>query len=133
MGLKHVVITSVNRDELSDGGGDLAETIIRTREVCPNMSVEVLIPDFEGNRPGAADGDRCKAAHHQPQPGDGPSYVSGGASGAKLTVRWNCCGGEGPGWRRQDRDHGGIGERDEEVRPDERSARTATEKARATF
>ncbi|MGH7244230.1 MAG: lipoyl synthase [Phycisphaerales bacterium] len=52
MGLKHVVITSVNRDELSDGGAGIwAETIIRTRESCPSMSVEVLIPDFEGNWP----------------------------------------------------------------------------------
>ncbi|MCC6661357.1 MAG: lipoyl synthase [Phycisphaerales bacterium] len=50
MGLRHVVITSVNRDELSDGGAAVwAETIIRTREACPSMSVEVLIPDFEGN------------------------------------------------------------------------------------
>jgi lipoic acid synthetase len=52
MGLKHVVITSVNRDELSDGGSAIwAETILRTREACPRMSVEVLIPDFEGNWP----------------------------------------------------------------------------------
>lgn len=52
MGLKHVVITSVNRDELADGGAGIwAETIIRTREACPSMSVEVLIPDFEGNWP----------------------------------------------------------------------------------
>ena len=50
MGLKHVVITSVNRDELSDGGAGIwAETIIRTRDACPSMSVEVLIPDFEGD------------------------------------------------------------------------------------
>lgn len=50
MGLRHVVITSVNRDELPDGGAGIwAETIIRTREACPEMSVEVLIPDFEGN------------------------------------------------------------------------------------
>jgi len=50
MGLKHVVITSVNRDELPDGGAGLwAETIIRTKEACPMMSIEVLIPDFEGN------------------------------------------------------------------------------------
>jgi lipoyl synthase len=49
MGLKHVVITSVNRDELADGGaGVWAETILRTREACPEMSIEVLIPDFEG-------------------------------------------------------------------------------------
>ena len=52
MGLKHVVITSVNRDELSDGGAGIwAETIVRTRDACPEMSVEVLIPDFEGNWP----------------------------------------------------------------------------------
>ncbi len=50
MGLRHVVITSVNRDELPDGGAGIwAETIIRVREACPAMSVEVLIPDFEGN------------------------------------------------------------------------------------
>ncbi len=49
-GLKHIVITSVNRDELPDGGAGIwAETIIRTREACPGMSIEVLIPDFEGN------------------------------------------------------------------------------------
>jgi lipoic acid synthetase len=48
--LKHIVITSVNRDELSDGGAGIwAETIVRTRDACPGMSIEVLIPDFEGN------------------------------------------------------------------------------------
>ncbi|MCC6972002.1 MAG: lipoyl synthase [Phycisphaerales bacterium] len=48
--LKHIVITSVNRDELSDGGAGIwAETIIRTKEACPGLSIEVLIPDFEGN------------------------------------------------------------------------------------
>lgn len=48
--LKHIVITSVNRDELADGGAAIwAETIVRVREACPGMSVEVLIPDFEGN------------------------------------------------------------------------------------
>jgi lipoic acid synthetase len=50
MGLRHVVITSVNRDELPDGGAGIwAETIIRSKEACPEMSIEVLIPDFEGN------------------------------------------------------------------------------------
>ena len=49
-GLKHIVITSVNRDELTDGGAAVwAETIERSREACPTMSIEVLIPDFEGN------------------------------------------------------------------------------------
>jgi lipoic acid synthetase len=50
MGLRHVVITSVNRDELPDGGAAIwAETILRARDACPDMSVEVLIPDFEGH------------------------------------------------------------------------------------
>ncbi len=49
--MKHIVITSVNRDELSDGGASLwAETIERTRVLCPDLSIEVLIPDFEGNQ-----------------------------------------------------------------------------------
>jgi lipoic acid synthetase len=49
-GLKHIVITSVNRDELPDGGASIwAETIQRTRDACPGLSIEVLIPDFEGN------------------------------------------------------------------------------------
>lgn len=48
--LKHIVITSVNRDELKDGGAAIwAETITRSRELCPDMSIEVLIPDFQGD------------------------------------------------------------------------------------
>lgn len=50
MGLKHIVITSVNRDELSDGGAAIwAETIRAIRLESPGTSIEVLIPDFEGN------------------------------------------------------------------------------------
>ena len=49
LGLKHIVITSVDRDDLSDGGaGHFAETICRVKERCPNTQVEVLIPDFRG-------------------------------------------------------------------------------------
>ncbi|MBL8758145.1 MAG: lipoyl synthase [Phycisphaerae bacterium] len=50
MGLRHVVITSVNRDELPDGGAGIwAETILRTRDACPGMTIEVLTPDFLGD------------------------------------------------------------------------------------
>ena len=50
MGLGHVVITSVNRDELPDGGAAIwAETIRECHRQAPGTSVEVLIPDFEGN------------------------------------------------------------------------------------
>lgn len=49
MKLKYVVITSVNRDELKDGGAAIwAETIRQTHAMCPDTSVEVLIPDFCG-------------------------------------------------------------------------------------
>ena len=48
--LKHVVITSVNRDELSDGGASIfAECIHESRRHSPGCTVEVLIPDLEGN------------------------------------------------------------------------------------
>ncbi len=50
MNLKHCVITSVNRDEMKDGGSSIwAETIRRTRELSPSTTIEVLIPDFKGN------------------------------------------------------------------------------------
>lgn len=50
MDLEHVVITSVNRDELADGGaGIYAETIRRIHDAVPGCSVEVLIPDFKGD------------------------------------------------------------------------------------
>jgi len=49
MGLKNVVVTSVTRDDLEDGGSRMwAETIRCVHEACPGISVEVLIPDFGG-------------------------------------------------------------------------------------
>jgi lipoic acid synthetase len=49
MGLRHAVITSVNRDDLPDGGaGIFAATIRAIRELVPECSVEVLTPDFKG-------------------------------------------------------------------------------------
>ena len=50
MGLSHAVITSVTRDDLADGGANhWAEVIRRVKEVNPNTTVEVLIPDFAGD------------------------------------------------------------------------------------
>jgi lipoic acid synthetase len=49
MGLKHAVITSVARDELTDGGAAIwAATIRAVREENPQTAIEVLIPDFKG-------------------------------------------------------------------------------------
>jgi lipoic acid synthetase len=50
MGLRHAVVTSVNRDELADGGAEMfAETIRWIRKLSPRTTVEVLIPDFKGD------------------------------------------------------------------------------------
>lgn len=49
MGLRHVVLTSVNRDDLPDqGAGHFARTIRALKEAIPGISVEVLTPDFQG-------------------------------------------------------------------------------------
>ena len=50
LGLSHVVVTSVNRDDLPDGGaGQFAATIRAIRQLRPQASVEVLTPDFQGD------------------------------------------------------------------------------------
>ena len=50
LGLKHVVITSVDRDDLADGGAvHYAKVIRAVREKNPNTTIEVLTPDFKGN------------------------------------------------------------------------------------
>jgi lipoic acid synthetase len=53
LGLSHVVITSVDRDDLEDGGGaHIAATIRAIRAACPSITIEVLTPDFL-RKPGA--------------------------------------------------------------------------------
>jgi lipoic acid synthetase len=50
LGLKYAVITSVDRDDLEDGGAHIfAETILQTRKACGDIRIEVLIPDFRGS------------------------------------------------------------------------------------
>jgi lipoic acid synthetase len=49
MNVKHCVVTSVDRDDLVDGGASFwAETIKKIKEVNPNTTIETLIPDFDG-------------------------------------------------------------------------------------
>lgn len=49
MQLKYLVITSVDRDDLADGGaGHFTDCMIRTRELCPDIRFEILTPDFRG-------------------------------------------------------------------------------------
>ena len=49
MGVKHAVITSVNRDELPDKGAEIwYQTVVRTRQLSPSTTIETLIPDVKG-------------------------------------------------------------------------------------
>lgn len=49
MGLRYIVITSVDRDDLRDGGGEhFAKCIQAVRSYCPQTKVEILVPDFRG-------------------------------------------------------------------------------------
>ncbi|MBM4264207.1 MAG: lipoyl synthase [Deltaproteobacteria bacterium] len=50
LGLEHIVVTSVNRDDLPDGGANhFAKTVFWIKSLNPGIRVELLIPDFEGN------------------------------------------------------------------------------------
>ncbi len=51
LGLTHVVVTSVNRDDLPDGGAfHFAQTVHAIKRKCPDAQIEVLVPDFCGDR-----------------------------------------------------------------------------------
>jgi lipoyl synthase len=50
MGVKHAVITSVNRDELKDRGAEVwYQTVVETKKLSPETTIETLIPDTKGN------------------------------------------------------------------------------------
>ena len=50
MGVKHAVITSVNRDELKDRGAEIwYQTVVETKKINPETTIETLIPDVKGN------------------------------------------------------------------------------------
>lgn len=51
LGLKYAVITSVTRDDLHDGGAEhFANCIYEIRKLCPDTKIEILTPDFKGNK-----------------------------------------------------------------------------------
>lgn len=51
LGLKYTVITSVTRDDLPDGGAEhFANCIYEIRKLCPDTKIEILTPDFKGNK-----------------------------------------------------------------------------------
>ena len=93
MGLKHVVVTSVNRDELRDGGATLfAATIRWIRRLNPDCTVEVLTPDFKGSRDALQDGHGRAARRLQPQRRDRAAPLPAACARRRSTsARWTCC------------------------------------------
>ena len=117
MGLRHAVITSVDRDDLPDyGAGIWAATIRQVRAQAPDCQVEVLTPDFRGQEMPLARVHRRAARRLQPQPRGraaalpaGPPRLALGALAARAAQR--------QGARRGRSRH--------EVRPDGRARRDA--------
>ena len=69
LGLEHMVVTSVDRDDLPDGRARIfAETIGAMRATSPGMDIEVLVPDFDGAGRAVADRDRRAPGRARPQP-----------------------------------------------------------------
>ena len=86
MGLKYVVVTSVDRDDLKDGGATIfAGTIEALRQRLVDCQVEVLIPDFRGSDEALEIVLRARPERPEPQPRNCPAPLSGGT--ARIAVR----------------------------------------------
>ena len=87
MGLQYVVITSVDRDDVTDGGAAIfAETIRAVRAARPECRVEVLIPDFQGLEGSAADRARRRPRRPEPQHRDRAAALSSGPARRPLSA-----------------------------------------------
>ncbi len=95
LGLSHVVITSVDRDDLDDGGArHFARTIGAIRAQCPSTTIEILTPDFlrkDGALEQVVGG---QARRVQPQSRNRAVALSDGAAGRALfPFASGCCSG----------------------------------------
>ena len=78
LGLAHIVVTSVDRDDLDDGGaGHFARTIAAIRAAAPDTTIEVLVPDFlqartARSRPSSRRGPTCSTTISKPCRGSMP-------------------------------------------------------------
>ena len=86
MGLKHVVITSVDRDDLADGGAAHFAAVVRAiRAAAPGTTIEILTPGLPAQADGGGrDRDRRQARRLQPQPGDRAAALSRDPPGRAL-------------------------------------------------
>ena len=87
LGLKHAVITSVNRDELPDGGAAIwAATIRQVKALNPDCTVEALIPDFEGMEASLIGSLGGQAGYLGTQHRDSPASVSHSAASGQVSA-----------------------------------------------
>ena len=93
LGLSHVVITSVDRDDLADGGAEHFAQVIRAiRAATPDTTIEVLTPDFLRKDGAAGDRRRGKAGRVQPQSRDRAVEIPDSAARrALLRIPFACC------------------------------------------
>ena len=100
MGLRYAVVTSVNRDDQTDGGAAIfARTIAEIRQRVPDCKVEVLIPDFRGDWAalGTVMAARPDVLNHNME--TVPRLYRRCAKAQCTSARSSCCGGRGK-WRR---------------------------------
>ncbi|MDZ7894148.1 MAG: hypothetical protein U5M50_03815 [Sphingobium sp.] len=93
MGLEHIVVTSVDRDDLPDGGaGQFVKVIEALRRTTPNTTIEILTPDFRNKHEAAVEAIvAAPAGRLQPQSGNGAPPVPHDPSGrALLCARCAC-------------------------------------------
>ena len=85
LGLSYVVITSVTRDDLAEGGaGQFARCIRKIREVNPDCAVEVLIPDFNGSFPALRMASGSRPGRPESQYRGLPNAFPGSPAGRRL-------------------------------------------------
>ena len=85
LGLDYAVITSVNRDDVPDGGAGIFAACIRAvRHRAPSCDVEVLIPDFEGNWDALGNRAGSATGGAQPQHGVGTAAVPARTTEGRL-------------------------------------------------
>ena len=95
LGLAHIVITSVDRDDLADGGAEhFAQTIRAIRERCPTTTIEILTPDFLRKDGALEKVVAAQARRVQPQSRNRAVALSDGAARARaISTRSGCCSG----------------------------------------
>jgi lipoic acid synthetase len=94
LALNHVVITSVDRDDLRDGGAaHFAACIDAVRQRSPKTRIEVLVPDFRGRLAAAPrNSSGCATRRDESQPRDGAAALSRGRDRARTSrIHSSCC------------------------------------------